>query len=76
MAEKDLKNKGHGVFDYRIVKNTGTYLVELFDNKCVLVGYTYAGVEATTTLEGRRKKFKCNAEEESSSAMSWYGGIT
>ena len=70
MAEKDLKNEGHGIFDYRIEENTGTYLVESFDNKCVMVGFTYAGVEATTTLERRKKKFKSNAEEKSSSAMS------
>ena len=63
MAEKDLKNEDYGVFHYRIEENACTHLLKLFDNK-------------STTLERRRKKFKCNAEEKSSSAMSWYGGTT
>ena len=57
MAEKDPKNEDHGVFDYRIEENTCTHSLKSFDIK-------------STTLERRRKKFKCNAEEESSSAMS------
>ena len=47
MAEKDLKNEDYGVFHYRIEENTCTHLLKSFDNK-------------STTLERRRKKFKCN----------------
>lgn len=42
---------GRGSYDYRKDKNTGTHLLKWFDNKCVVVGLTFAGVDCTKTVE-------------------------
>ena len=44
MAEKDLKARGRGSFDYWTDGNTGLHLLKWFDNKCVIVGSSFAGV--------------------------------
>ena len=44
MAEKDLKARGRGSFDYRTDGNTGLHLLKWFDNKCFIVGSSFAGV--------------------------------
>ena len=50
MSEKDLKRRGRGSFDYRTDYNTGTHLLKWVDNKCVVVGSNFAGVECTYTV--------------------------
>ena len=51
MSEKDLKKEGRGSYDYRTDQNTGTHLLKWFDNKCVLLGSTYSGVKASSTVQ-------------------------
>ena len=62
MSEKDLKKHGCGSFDYRTDYNTGTHMLKWFDNKCVVVGSSFAAVEYTSTVErydlARKKKDK------------------
>ena len=50
-GKKGSQNGVHSAYDYRTDHNTGTHLVGWFNNKCVLVGSTFTGVEATTKLE-------------------------
>ena len=49
MVEKDLKKQGRGSFDYRTDQNFGTHLIKWYDNKCVILGSTFSGVECTET---------------------------
>ena len=51
MTEKDLKPRGRGSFDYRTDCNTGLHLLKWFDNKCVIVGSSFAGVECHNTVQ-------------------------
>ena len=45
MSEKDLKKRVRVSFDYRTIYNNRTYFLKWFDNKCVVVGSSFAGVE-------------------------------
>ena len=62
MSKKDLKKCGRGLFDYQTDYNTGTHLLKYFDNKCVVAGSSFAGVECTNTVErydlAQKKKVK------------------
>lgn len=64
MSEKYLKKQGSGSFDYRTDKNSGLHLIKWFDNKSVVLGSTFSGVESTTTFERyntmEKKKMKVN----------------
>ena len=51
MSEKDLKKRVRVSFDYRTIYNNRTYFLKWFDNKCVVVGSSFAGVEWTDTVE-------------------------
>ena len=51
MSEKSLKKWGHGSFDCREDFNTRTHLLKWFENKCVAVGSSIAGVECFITVE-------------------------
>ena len=50
MAEKDLKKKGRGAYDYRLDESTHTIAVCWFDNKVVNFVSSYANVEPVETL--------------------------
>ena len=51
MSEKDLKKRVRVSFDYRTIYNNRTYFLKWFDDKCVVVGSSFAGVEWTDTVE-------------------------
>ena len=51
MSEKDLKKRDRVSFDYWTIYNNRTYFLKWFDNKCVVVGSGFAGVEWTDTVE-------------------------
>ena len=46
-----MKQQGRGSSDYRTDQNLGFHFVKWYDNKCVLIGSNYKGVEASTTVE-------------------------
>ena len=72
MSEKDLKKCGCGSFDYRTDYNTGTQLLKLFDNKCVVVGSSFAGVECTNTVE----RYDLTQRRSISTVLTWSLSIT
>ena len=49
--EKELKQQERGSFDYRIDQDLGFHFAKWYDNKCLLIGSNYAGVETSTTVE-------------------------
>ena len=51
MSKKDLRKRVRGSFDYWTDYNTRTHLLKWFDNKCVVVGSSFAGVECTNTVK-------------------------
>ena len=51
MSERDLQKHGRGSFDSRTDYNTWTHLLKRFDNKCIVVGSSFAGVECTNTVK-------------------------
>ena len=51
MSQKDLKKHGRDSFDYRKDYNTRAHLLKWFDNKCFVVGSSFAGAECTNTVE-------------------------
>ena len=80
MSEKDLKKCGRGWFDYRTDYNTGTHLLKWFDNKCVVIGLSYVGVECTNTLERynlaqKQKKVKIDCPDMVSQYNRSMGGV-
>ena len=73
MSEKDLKKCGCGSFDYWTDYNTRTHLLKLFDNKCVVVGSSFAGVECTNTVE----RYNLTQRRRSiSTVLTWSLSIT
>ena len=80
MSEKDLKKCGRGWFDYRTDYNTGTHLLKWFDNKCVVIGLSYVGVECTNTIERynlaqKQKKVKIDCPDMVSQYNRSMGGV-
>ena len=79
MSEKDLKKHCCGSFDYRTDYNTGTHMLKWFDNKCAVVGSSFAGVECTSTVErydlARKKKVKINCPGMVSQYNRSVGGV-
>ena len=67
MSKKDLKKSGCGSFNYRTDMKTGMHLLKWFDNKCVVVGSTFTGVECTETVErydpSQKKKVKIDCPD-------------
>ena len=51
MAEKDLKACGRHSFDYQTDGNTGLHFLKWFDNKCVIVGSSFAGIECHNMVQ-------------------------
>ena len=49
-AEKDLKKKGRGAFDYRLDVDSNIIAVRWFDNKSVNLVSSFAGVEPTHSV--------------------------
>ena len=60
LAEKDLKKKGRGAFDYRLDVDSNIIAVCWFDNKSVNLVSSFAGVEPTHSVtrydQSQRKK--------------------
>ena len=67
MCKKDMKTCCRGLFDYWMDYNTGPHLLRWFDNKCLVVGSSFAGVEYTNKVErydlAQRKKVKINCPD-------------
>ena len=50
LAEKDLKKKGRGVFDYLLDVDSNIIALRWFDNKSVSLVSFYAGIEPTHSV--------------------------
>ena len=66
-VQKNIKTRCRGSFDYWMDYNTGPHLLRWFDNKCLVVGSSFAGVEYTNKVErydlAQRKKVKINCPD-------------
>ena len=74
MSEKDLKKEGRGSYDYRTDQNTDTHLLKWFDNKCVLLGSTYSGVKASSTMQRFDLKQKKQVDAQCPDMVKDYNG--
>ena len=79
MSEKDLKKCGCGSFNYWTDYNTEIHLLKWFENKCVVVGSSFAGVECTNTVKrydlAQKKKVKINCPDMVSQYNQSMGGV-
>ena len=69
MSKNDLKKHSHGSDDYQIDYNTRTHLLKWCDNKCVVVGSSFAEVECTNTA----KKYDLAQKKKVKIELSWHG---
>ena len=78
-AARELKQQGRGNVDYCTDQNSGFHFVKWYDNKSVLIGSYYAGVEASTTVERfdvmDKKKAKVSCLEMIKEYNKSIGGI-
>ena len=50
-SNKDLEKKGRGEFDYRVDSNSGVIVTKWVDNKTVLVGSNYVGIDPVVAIK-------------------------
>ena len=72
MSERDLQKHGRGSFDSRTDCNTWTHLLKRFDNKCIVVGSSFAGVECTNTVKKYDLAQKKNVKIDCPDMVSQY----
>ena len=79
MAEKDLKACGRHSFDYQTDGNTGLHLLKWFDNKCVIVGSSFAGIECHNMVQrydqAKKEKVTIDCPDRVSQYNQSMGGV-
>ena len=59
-SDKELRSQGRGSYDYKTDQNTGIHLIKWYDNKSVLIGSTFSGVESRQVVRRWDSKTKAH----------------